>query len=67
MNLKRILSLLLCLVMIFGCVIPLASCKKDEPDNSDSNKPPVGNVTGGDSGNGNGDNGKTNQIKEACC
>lgn len=49
MNFKRILSLILCLVMVFGCVMPLASCKKDDDvDQGSGNNTPGGTVVGGD-------------------
>lgn len=61
MNLKRILSLLLCLVLVFGCVVPLASCKKDDdPDNTPT---PGGSVVGGDGGSSNGTANYTVQVK----
>ena len=56
MNLKRIVSLLLCLVLILGCVLPLASCKKNSDKKGDTSNPGgtvVGGNGGGNAGNGN--------------
>ena len=37
MKLKKLLSLLLCLVMIFSCVLPLASCKNKNKNKDEGN------------------------------
>ena len=61
MNLKKILSLVLCLVLIFGCVIPLASCGGDDPDEDTDG--PGGSVVGGGDGTNNGMVNYTVQVK----
>ena len=65
MNLRKILSLLLCLILVFGCVLPLASCKKDKGnggDNSNTNTP-GGSVVGGGGDTSNGKTTYTVQVK----
>ncbi len=37
MNMRRFLSLLLCIVMLITCALPLASCKKDKCEHIDGN------------------------------
>ena len=57
MNFKRILSLLLCLVLVFSCVLPLASCKKEDDTNDN------GSNIGGSTGNNSNDNNVTSTEK----
>ena len=42
-NVKRILTLLVVLAMVFGCLFAIAACKPDEED--PNKKPPVGGDT----------------------
>ena len=50
MNLKKLISLLLCLVLTASCVLSLAACKKDTSD--DDTNTPGGTIIGGnDTGN----------------
>ena len=60
MKLKKLISLLLCLVLTVSCVFPLAACgEKDKNENGDDeNKTPGGTIIGG-GGNGNTENGDT--------
>ena len=52
---KRLLSILLVLTLVIGCMFSLSSCFTQEPTNS-------GNTNQGDNGNSNqGDNGNTNE------
>ena len=46
MKLKKLISLVLCFVLIFSCVLPLASCKKKKNDNNTDNNP-GGTIIGG--------------------
>ena len=60
MKLKKLISLLVCLVLLVSCVLPLASCgNKDKGDKGeDDNKTPGGTIIGGN-GNNNTESGET--------
>ena len=64
MNFKKILAITLCLVLIFGCVMPLASCGKKDKDNGGggNTNTPGGNVVGG-GGNTNTPGGNNNATE----
>ena len=48
MNSRKLISLLLCLALAFGCMLPLTACKKyDDPEGSN----PGGTIVGGNGGN----------------
>ena len=52
MKLKKLISLLLCLTLMVGCVLPLASCgKKNKGDGGDDTGTPGGTIVGGNGGN----------------
>ena len=59
MKLKRLISLILCLVLLVSCVFPLASCGGDDDDNDNG-----GNNTGGTiiNGGGTSNNGETEYV-----
>ena len=59
MKLKRLISLILCLVLLVSCVFPLASCGGDDDDDDNG-----GNNTGGTiiNGGGTSNNGETEYV-----
>lgn len=50
MNLKKLISLLLCLILTVSCVLPLVSCKKEKEDEGGKGNQPGGTVIGGGNG-----------------
>ena len=58
MNFKKLISLLLCLMLIVSCVLPLTACG-DKNKGDDDNDTPGGTVVGGNGNGGSTDSGET--------